>query len=96
MSIDVCYETGRAVATINRILPHGLRATTLDLIISNGPARMMGPLLAKATPLANRGQLDHLTEIISNIQDWPGHMTVEQQGQFWLGFYRDKPHGEES
>ena len=96
MTIDVNYETGRAVATINRILPHGLRATTLDLIITNGPAQMMGPLLAKATPLASPEEHNHLMEIISNIQDWPERMTVEQQGQFWLGFYRDKPHGEES
>lgn len=85
MAVDVNYETGRVVAVISHILG-GLRPTTLDLIVNNGPNMSMGPLLAKATPKASKAQADLLGRIIRNIHDWPGHMTMKAQGAFWLGY----------
>lgn len=77
------YLLGRATALIEKItdMPHRVVAK-----IASHPIDMVRPWLVKA---AIKDQ-DELMEVMSQIDEIPMSLTIVQQGDFWMGYYKQR------
>lgn len=75
------YMLGRATALIERItdMPHRVVAK-----IAAHPIDMVQTWLVKATIKDQ----DELMEVMSQIDEIPTFLTIAEQGDFWMGYYK--------
>lgn len=75
------YLLGRATALVERItdMPHRVVAK-----IAAHPIDMVQVWLVKATIKDQ----DELMEVMSQIDEIPTSLTIVQQGDFWMGYYK--------
>ena len=103
-NVNVGYRLGRLFAVLEKIQEEanpGINATIRDryyAAASSAPVTVFGRLmtlknhhLAKLENIGRRVNLERLVgEIVGGIQDFPAHLTLDDQGRFAVGYYHQR------
>lgn len=103
-NMNIGYRLGRLFATLEKIQEEanpGINATIRDryyAAASSAPVIVFGRLmtlknhhLSKLENIGRRVNLERLVgEIVGGIQDFPAHLTLDDQGRFAVGYYHQR------
>ena len=103
-NVNVGYRLGRLFAVLEKIQEEanpGINATIRDryyAAASSAPVTVFGRLmtlknhhLAKLENIGRRVNLERLVgEIVGGIQDFPTHLSLDDQGRFAVGYYHQR------